>query len=76
MDVFVVITDHDTWCGRIHPYQALQQYRDKMNLPAKLCVIGMQADEFSIADPDDAGSMDIVGFDAAIPQILADFAKN
>lgn len=28
---------------------------------------------FSIADPDDGGSLDVVGFDTATPQIISDF---
>jgi 60 kDa SS-A/Ro ribonucleoprotein len=31
---------------------------------------------FSIADPNDAGMLDIVGFDTAAPQVLADFVKG
>jgi 60 kDa SS-A/Ro ribonucleoprotein len=29
---------------------------------------------FTIADPDDAGMMDVVGFDVAVPQVMRDFA--
>jgi 60 kDa SS-A/Ro ribonucleoprotein len=31
---------------------------------------------FSIADPNDAGMMDVVGFDTNVPQLMADFAKG
>jgi 60 kDa SS-A/Ro ribonucleoprotein len=34
----------------------------------------MVANEFSIARPDDAGQLDVVGFDTATPQVLSDFA--
>lgn len=74
IDVFVVYTDSETWHGRIHPCQALQMYRQKMGIPAKLIVVGMVANDFSIADPDDAGMMDIVGFDTAVPNLMSDFA--
>jgi 60 kDa SS-A/Ro ribonucleoprotein len=74
-DVFVIYTDSETWCGRIHPIQALREYRSKMNIPAKLIVVGMIANEFSIADPNDAGMLDIVGFDSAAPTVMADFIK-
>ena len=30
---------------------------------------------FSIADPDDAGMLDVVGFDTATPGLIADFAQ-
>lgn len=75
VDVFVVITDNETWAGGIHPFQALQKYRQKMGIGAKLIVIGMTATEFSIANPSDAGMMDVVGFDTAVPQIMADFVR-
>ena len=36
----------------------------------------MVANEFTIADPRDAGMMDVVGFDSAAPALIADFAKT
>lgn len=75
VDVFWVGTDSETWYGDIHPVQALRQYREKTGIPAKLIVCGMIANGFSIADPDDGGMMDVVGFDTAVPQIMADFAR-
>jgi 60 kDa SS-A/Ro ribonucleoprotein len=76
VDVFVVITDNETWAGGIHPSQALQQYRAVMGIPAKLIVIGMTATRFSIADPNDAGMLDVVGFDTAVPALMAQFAEQ
>lgn len=73
-DVFVVYTDNETWYGRIHPAQALADYRQKTGIPAKLVVVGMAANRFSIADPNDAGMLDVVGFDAAVPQAMREFA--
>jgi 60 kDa SS-A/Ro ribonucleoprotein len=75
VDVFVVYTDSETWYGNIHPVQALKEYRNKMGIPAKLIVVGMLANKFSIADPDDAGMLDVVGFDTATPALMADFAR-
>jgi 60 kDa SS-A/Ro ribonucleoprotein len=75
VDVFVVYTDNETWAGSIHPSQALRRYRERTGIPAKLVVVGMASNGFSIADPDDAGMLDVVGFDAAAPQLIADFAR-
>ena len=75
VDTFVVITDHETWCGHTHPVQALAEYRRRMGIPAKLIVVAMTASRFSIADPDDAGMLDVVGFDAATPPVIARFAE-
>ncbi len=74
-DVFVVYTDSETWHGDIHPCQALQRYREKMGIPAKLIVVGMESNGFTIADPNDAGMMDVVGFDTAVPSIMSDFVR-
>ena len=74
-DVFVVLTDSETYAGSIHPVQALKKYRRVMGIPAKLVVVGMVSNEFSIADPDDAGMLDVVGFDSAAPSVIADFVR-
>lgn len=74
IDAFVVYTDSETWAGRIHPVQALQQYRRTFNIPAKLIVVGMTSTQFTIADPNDAGMLDCVGFDTASPNIISQFA--
>ena len=74
IDTFVVYTDFETWAGEIHPFQALQQYREKMGIPAKLVVVGITSTEFSIADPKDAGMLDVAGFDAAVPMVISDFS--
>lgn len=75
-DAFLIYTDSETWFGKVHPMQALKQYRDKTGIPAKLVIVGMVGNEFSIADPKDAGMMDVVGFDANAPAIMADFIRN
>jgi 60 kDa SS-A/Ro ribonucleoprotein len=75
-DVFVIYTDNETWYGDIHPVQALQKYRDKMGINAKLIVVGMISNEFSIADPDDGGMLDVVGFDTATPAVMRDFVSQ
>lgn len=72
-DAFVVLTDSETWYGDIHPAQALVRYRQMRSRPARLAVIGMTANGFSIADPNDAGMLDLVGFDTATPQLLSEF---
>jgi 60 kDa SS-A/Ro ribonucleoprotein len=75
VDVFVVYTDSETWYGDIHPAQALQEYRHKMGIPAKL-VVGMVSNMYSIADPNDPGMLDVVGFDTATPTLIGDFARG
>ena len=76
VDTFLVYTDSETWSGKIHPVQALRKYRDKTGIPAKLVVVGMVSNGFTIADKDDAGMLDLVGFDTASPQLMADFGAG
>ena len=76
VDTFVVYTDNETWAGKVHPFQALAEYRHRMGRAAKLVVVGMTATSFTIADPGDAGMLDVVGFDTAAPQVMADFARG
>ncbi|NYJ03510.1 60 kDa SS-A/Ro ribonucleoprotein [Nocardioides thalensis] len=76
VDTFVVYTDNETWAGSVHPHQALRDYRQRSGIAARLVVVGMTATHFSIADPNDAGMLDVVGFDAAVPSLVADFARG
>jgi 60 kDa SS-A/Ro ribonucleoprotein len=76
VDVFVIYTDNETWAGTIHADEALRRYRERMGLPAKLVVAGMTSTGFTLADPNDAGMLDVVGFDTTAPAVIADFAKQ
>lgn len=74
VDAFCVYTDSETWAGSVHPSQALKQYRSKMGRPwAKQVVIGMTATGFTIADPKDPLTLDVVGFDTATPEAISSF---
>ena len=76
VDCFVVLTDSETWAGDIHPSEALRRYREETGLAAKPVVVAMVSNGFSIADPEDGGMLDVVGFDSAAPQLIADFAVS
>ena len=76
VDAFVIYTDNETWAGKIHPHQALRRYRERSGIDARLVVVAMTSTGFSIADPDDAGMLDVVGFDAAVPGLITGFARG
>ncbi len=76
VDTFIVLTDSETWAGPIHPSQALREYREKSGLPARLIVAGLVSNGFSVADPQDAGMLDVVGFDASAPDLMAGFSRG
>ncbi len=75
IDVFHVYTDSETKVGHMHPHQALQRYRDQLGINAKLAVVAMASNGFTIADPTDAGMLDVVGCDTSTPNVLAEFAR-
>jgi len=77
VDAFIIITDNETWIGDIHPYQALERYRAKMNKPkARMIVVAMVPTQFTIADPNDMYSLDIAGFDAQTPRVINEFIRG
>ena len=73
---FITYTDSETWAGKIHPAQALRQYRSKFVGDAKVVVVGMTSNGFTIADPNDRGMLDVVGFDTSAPAVIADFVRE
>jgi 60 kDa SS-A/Ro ribonucleoprotein len=73
---FITYTDSETWAGNIHPAQALRQYRSEFVGNAKAVVVGMTSNGFTLADPNDRGMMDVVGFDTTAPAVIADFVRE
>lgn len=76
IDMFEIYTDNETWHGKMHPVQALEEYRNKTGIPARLAVFAMTATRHSIADPNDPGMLDVVGFDTSAPNIISSFARG
>lgn len=76
VDTFIVYTDNETYAGHSHPYQALEEYRQKSGIDAKMIVVGMTATDASIANPDDPLSMDVAGFDSGVPKLINDFSRG
>lgn len=73
---FVTYTDSETWAGTIHPAQALRQYRSEFVSDAKAVVVGMTSNGFTLADPNDRGMLDVVGFDTSVPTVISDFVRE
>lgn len=73
VDKFVVYTDNETWAGHVHPTEAIKRYREKHVGNAKVIVCGTSVTEFTIADPNDPGMLDLCGFDASCPQLISAF---
>lgn len=78
VDTFVMYTDSVSggYGMNTHASQALNSFRRKVNSRAKMVVAAMEANNISIADPNDAGMMDVCGFDSAVPSLIADFSRD
>jgi 60 kDa SS-A/Ro ribonucleoprotein len=76
VDTFQIWTDNEVNRSTMHPFEALRAYRQFSGINAKLQVCAVTPTEFSIADPTDPGMLDVSGFDAAVPNLLADHARG
>jgi 60 kDa SS-A/Ro ribonucleoprotein len=75
VSAFITYADSETWAGNVHPAQALQHYRDEFVGNAKAVVVGMTSNGFTLADPNDRGMLDVVGFDTSVPAVISDFVR-
>lgn len=73
VDAFVIYTDSETWAGGMHPAEAIQKYRRETGINAKLVVVALASSGHSIADPKDAGMLNVVGFDTSAPDLISRF---
>ncbi len=75
VDAFIIYTDNETNSNSMHPSMALELYRKQSGIDAKLIVVGMCANDVSIANPLDKGMLDIVGFSTDVPAVIREFIK-
>lgn len=75
-DTVVVYTDNETWSGGQHVHQAINEYRKKINPETRVVVAGMTATECTVLDPADQKSLNVAGFDSAVPHVITDFSKG
>lgn len=72
-DAVVIMTDNESWAGPVHVHQALRDYRAVYG-PTRLVAVAATATHYSVADEQDALSLNVSGFDSAVPNVIADFA--
>jgi len=75
-ECFLTITDNETWAGPVQVPQALREYRNKLNVPARLVTAGVTSTGFTIADPTDAGMLDVVGCSTDMPGVISSFFRD
>lgn len=75
VDLFAIYTDNET-NQRNKPSDALNEYRRNINPHAKLATVALMGGAFSIADPNDPGQVDFVGFDPSVPSVMVSLAEQ
>ena len=76
VDTFQVWSDYETWAGSEHAYEALRNYRQGMGIGARMQTVMVTPTKFALANPDDAGTLDVSGFDSDVPVLLANHARG
>jgi len=74
-DGFLILTDNETWAGRLHPFQALAAYRSRYNPAARVVVASMTAAGHTIGEPGDPGILNVAGMDASLPKVVTGFIR-
>jgi 60 kDa SS-A/Ro ribonucleoprotein len=73
VDGVVVYTDSETWAGRGHPSQALNEYRRSVGHEVRNVIASMTATSHSVGDVEDPLTLQCVGLDASLPQTISQF---
>ncbi len=77
VDAFVIYTDSESWAGRLyHPVQALNEYRRRTGIAARMINVQMTATQVTNNDPDDGLAMEVIGFDTTAPSVISAFASG
>lgn len=75
-EVFLILTDNETWAGDIQPFEALEKYRRETGIDAKVIFLSTEATKNTLIDPNDVNSLDIAGMDSAAPALVSGFARG
>ncbi len=72
---FITMTDNEANCGQ-HPATVLKEYRNHFVPDARNVVVGTTSTAFTVNDPSDKFGLDVAGFDAAVPSVVATFIRG
>ncbi|XP_030853583.1 60 kDa SS-A/Ro ribonucleoprotein-like [Strongylocentrotus purpuratus] len=76
VDQFIMCTDCETFNGDVSAADALAQYRQAMKIDAKVAIVAMTSNSFSMANADDQSMLDIAGFNGHAAKLLQSMALN
>lgn len=74
-DAIIVLTDNETWAGGSHQSQLVRDYRQRINPSMKLIIASTAYNGHSVGDPKDEQTLNVIGFDASIHQVISEFIK-
>lgn len=72
----IIISDQDSWAGRVHVTEAMKSYRMHVNPDAKLIVMAMNGQGTTLVDPQDPKALGIAGFDLAAFEAMEWFLRS
>jgi 60 kDa SS-A/Ro ribonucleoprotein len=75
IDAFVVLTDRDKPAENAQG-RALARYRQTTGIATKLTLIAMAAEHCNMTDLNDPLQMSVAGFDASVPEVVAEFIRS
>jgi 60 kDa SS-A/Ro ribonucleoprotein len=68
----VAFTDSETWAGHRHPFEVLRQLRNRTGFPIRAVNVAATATGYSLWEPDDPLAFQVVGFDAAVVDMVSE----
>lgn len=74
-DAIIILSDNESWAGQQHGFQALAEYRKKINPDVKVVEVAAVATPYSTFPSDDKNLLRVVGFDASVLQVIEEFLK-
>ena len=75
-DTVVSLTDNETYAGPVHVHQALGDYRRATGLPVRAVAAAFASTHYSVLDPKDPGSLNVVGMDSSVPTLINAFSRG
>lgn len=74
-DLFLCITDGQTWAGETHVTQMLQIYQKKVNHPVRFIELNTAASHVTVADTKLDNMISICGFDSSVFKAVEQFLE-
>jgi 60 kDa SS-A/Ro ribonucleoprotein len=75
IDLFVCLTDSETWAGRTHVMPAFEAYRKASGIDAKAINIAMTANAVTNFESNRL-CLEVAGFDTTIPEVISLFGNE